>query len=87
VFRWIEWNRLHIGEHGVDCEEAELVVRNAEPPFPRKCGDEKWLVIGRGRGGRLVQVIYIIDPDKTIFVIHARPLTQREKQRYRRRQK
>jgi hypothetical protein len=26
-----------------------------------------------------VQVVYVLDPDDTIFVIHARPLTDREK--------
>ena len=30
-------------------------------------------------------VVFIIDDDKSIFVIHARPLTDREKQRLRRR--
>ena len=54
-------------------EEAEMVVRNAKPPFPRKIGDEKWTVIGRGIGGRFLQVIYLVDPDETDFVIHARP--------------
>jgi hypothetical protein len=29
TFRWIDWNRDHIGEHGVNPEEAELVVGNA----------------------------------------------------------
>jgi uncharacterized DUF497 family protein len=83
-FRWIEWNRDHIAEHGVETEEAEMVVENAKPPFPRKIGDEKWLVIGRGVGGRFLQVIYLTDPDKTIFVIHARPIDDREKRRLRR---
>jgi uncharacterized DUF497 family protein len=84
-FRWIDWNRDHIAEHGV--EEEEMVVRNAKPPFPRKHGDEKWTVIGRGVGGRFLQVIYLVDPDKTLFVIHARPINYREKKRLRRRWK
>ncbi len=83
-FRWIDWNREHIAEHGVEREEAEMVARNAKPPFPRKIGDDKWLVIGRGVGGRFLQVIYLTDPDKTIFVIHARPIDDREKRRLRR---
>jgi hypothetical protein len=29
--------------------------------------------------------VFVIDPDDSIFVIHARPLTEREKRRYRRR--
>jgi uncharacterized protein len=84
-FRWIEWNRNHIAEHGVDWEEAEMVIRQAKPPFPRKIEDEKWLVMGRGRGGRLIQVIYVPDPEGSIFIIHARQLTESEKRRYRRR--
>ena len=46
--------------------------------------DDKRLVWGRGRGGRLLQVIFVLDDDGTVFIIHARPLTQKEKQRYRR---
>jgi uncharacterized DUF497 family protein len=84
-FRWIEWNRDHIAEHGVSADEAETVVRHMRPPFPRQIGDDKLLVWGRGQGGRILQVIYVLDPDDTIFVIHARPLTEREKRRYRRR--
>ncbi len=33
----------------------------------------------------LLQVVFVIDPDDTVFVIHARPLTERERKRYRRR--
>ena len=40
-FRWIEWNRDHLDEHGVDWEEAEAVVRQAKSPFPQQIGDEK----------------------------------------------
>lgn len=86
-FRWIIWNRDHIAEHGVEPEEAELVVRTARPPFPEQIGDDKLLVRGPGQGGRLLQVIYVLDPDDTVFVIHARPLTDREKARYSRRKR
>jgi uncharacterized protein len=85
-FRWNEWNIDHIAEHGVRPEEAEAVVRNAKPPYPRRHMDDKWLVRGRGIGGRLVQVIFIIDEEEgeTLYVTHARPLTQKEKRRFRR---
>jgi uncharacterized DUF497 family protein len=86
-FRWIDWNRDHVAEHGVGWEEAEMVIRLAERPFPERISDDKFLVIGKGNGGRFLQVIYVIDPDDTIFVIHARPLTDREKARYRRRRR
>jgi hypothetical protein len=41
----------------------------------------KWLVIGRGIGGRLIRVIYLLDDDQTVFVIHAMPLTTRRRRR------
>jgi uncharacterized DUF497 family protein len=83
-FRWNEWNTEHIARHGVTPDEAEKVVRNARRPYPSRRGDSKRLVWGRGLGDRFVQVIYIEDPDGTIFVIHARPLTDQEKRQYRR---
>lgn len=84
-FRWIKWNVEHVAKHGVDREEAETVVRGVRKPYPQQIGEDKLFVIGRGRGGRYLQVVYILDPDDTVFVIHARPLTAREKKRYRRR--
>jgi uncharacterized protein len=84
-FRWNEWNLDHIAKHGVDPLEAEFVVRNAKRPYPLRKEEEKWLVRGRGRGGRPIQVVFIVDDDKSVFVIHARPLDKRkEKRRFRR---
>jgi uncharacterized DUF497 family protein len=57
-FRWNDWNEEHVGKHGVSIEEAERVVENARSPFPRMIEDDKRLVWGRGRGGRLLQVIF-----------------------------
>ncbi len=84
-FRWISWNEEHIASHGVGPEEAEDAVRNARAPFPLVQADERYLVWGPTEGGRLLQVVFVIDPDDTIFVIHARELTRKEKKRYRRR--
>ena len=84
-FRWNEWNRDHATKHGVAVEEAEAVVRTASPPYPESLGEGKWIVIGRGIGGRWAQVIYVIDEEGTFYIIHARALTDREKRRYRRR--
>ena len=50
----------------------------------RKIGDGKYLVIGQAADGRYCQVIYVFDPDAAIFIIHARPLNDLEKRRYRR---
>ena len=62
-----------------------MVVEGAEPPYPQRHRNDTWLVIGRGHDGRFVQVVYLLDPDGTAYIIHARPLTDREKRRYRRR--
>jgi uncharacterized DUF497 family protein len=83
-FHWVEWTRNHLAEHGIEPAEAEQVVINARRPFPRKIGDEKWLVWGPGQGGRLLQVIFVRLSSNKVFVIHARPLTAIEKKRYRR---
>lgn len=81
-FRWHEWNVEHIDKHGVSTDEAEGIVRAGRPRYR---GDGKYLVRGRGSGGRWLQVIYVLDDDGTVFVIHARPLNEREKRRHRRR--
>ena len=61
VFRWNDWNIEHIALHGVSPPEAELVIQSACQPFPRKIHEDKWLVWGRGNGGRLLQVIFVFD--------------------------
>jgi len=86
-FRWNEWNTQHIAAHGVDPGEAEIVVTQAKQPYPQGRADGKYLVCGQGRGGRYMQVIYILDEDGTIYIIHARPMTDREKRRYRRKRR
>ena len=84
-FRWDDSNIQHIAYHGVLPEEAERVILTARRPFPLARADDKWLVWGRGKGGRWLQVVYVLDENDTVFVIHARPLTDREKRRLRRR--
>lgn len=84
-FRWNAWNVEHIACHGVDPEEAEEVVEDSEAPYPLFRGDGKWLVWGPAHGGRLLQVVFVLDASGSVFVIHARPLAEREKRRYRRR--
>lgn len=83
-FRWNSWNYEHVEIHGVAADEAEAVVETARSPFPRMIEDDKWIVWGRGSGGRLLQVVFLIDPDDTVFIIHARPLSEKERRRYRR---
>ena len=86
-FRWNQWNTEHIAEHGITQPEAEYVVRHARRPYPQLASRGKWLVRGPTAIGRFVQVMYILDPPDAAYVIHARPLTDREKRRYRRRKR
>jgi uncharacterized DUF497 family protein len=86
-FRWNAWNLDHATRHGVTVAEIERVVRSAKAPYPEVREDAKWRVVGRGTGGRIIQVIYLIDPAGTIYVIHARALTDSEKKRDRRRRR
>lgn len=84
-FRWNDWNEEHIGAHDIEPEEAEEILLGAKPPFPLVQDDEKYLVWGATEAGRLRQVVFVMDADDTVFVIHARALTAKEKKRFRRR--
>ena len=86
-FRWIAWNVEKVEGHGLTVAQVEHVVNGARRPYPKPLGNEKWLVIGEAPGGRLMQVIYIVDDDDALFVIHARPLTRNEQRRARRRRR
>jgi uncharacterized DUF497 family protein len=85
LFRWNEWNLEKVTRHGVRPEEAEEAASSARRPYPQRSYDDRWLVWGPTRAGRLIQVVYLVDDDGTAFVIHARPLTETEKRRFRRR--
>ena len=86
-YRWNEWNVGHISEHGVEPAEAEAVVDGARRPWLRYDGDGKYRVRGKTTTGRWLQVIFIIDPPGVVYVIHARPLTNRERRNSRRRRR
>jgi hypothetical protein len=77
-FRWIEWNLAKIEKHGCDRREVERVVNNPVRGYPRRDG-EKYLVYGRGQGNRWIRVVYLIDTDGTMFVIHAMPVSGRRR--------
>jgi uncharacterized DUF497 family protein len=83
-FRWNGWNHEQAAKHGVPPDEAEHVVRFARRPYPRRTGGDRWYVVGRGTGDRLIEVAFLVDPDETIFVIHAMPLGGRRRRRKRR---
>jgi uncharacterized DUF497 family protein len=82
-FRWNDWNLDHVMKHGVSAAEAESIVRGAIRPWPQRRGREKWVVEGRGVGDRPVRVVYVIDYDNTLYVIHAMPLSTRRRRRSR----
>jgi uncharacterized DUF497 family protein len=84
-FRWIAWNVNHVARHGVTPAEAEYVVNQARRPFPRRIEDDKRLVWGQTADGTYLQVIYVLDPDGAVFVIHAMPMTQKQKRQFKRR--
>jgi hypothetical protein len=83
-FRWIQWNIDKVTLHGVTPPEAEHVVECATNPYPQYRTDGMFLVWGPTPAGRLVQVVYVLDEDDSVFVIHARPLTGKEKRQWRR---
>jgi uncharacterized DUF497 family protein len=87
AFRWNDWNIEHIARHNVLPGDAEWVVLRGRAPWPSYEGDGRWLVRGQDRSGLLIQVVYVIDGDELIYVIHARPLTDREKRQWRRRRR
>jgi hypothetical protein len=44
-------------------------------------------VVGRRADGAYLQVVFVYDPPGVVFVIHAMPLTERERRAARRRRK
>lgn len=86
-FRWNEWNIDHVGKHGVAPGEAEHVVNHVRSPYPQELGEGKFLAVGQTEDGRYMQVVYVFDPPGVVFVIHARPLRELEKRRFRRRRR
>jgi hypothetical protein len=72
-FRWNEYNRAKIASHNVSQWEAEHIVRNAKPPYPRCHKKGTFLAIGKLPGGMTVQVVFVQDPVpwNQVYVIHA----------------
>jgi uncharacterized DUF497 family protein len=86
-FRRGRWNFDHVSEHGISPAEAEYLISSARPPYPIGIEQSKSLVVGKLLDGTYAQGIYVLDEDRTAFIIHARPLTESEKRRYRRRKR
>jgi hypothetical protein len=56
-----------------DCEDP-ATRRNPCAAY-RTLRETWWLVWGRTPSGRALQVVFVLDEDDTIYVIHARDLT------------
>ena len=84
VFRSNAWNVDHLAPHGVAPDDAEFLVEHARKPYPADVGDERYRVRGKSLAGRYLQVVFIFSPDDVVYVIHARPLTDREIRQFRR---
>jgi uncharacterized DUF497 family protein len=84
-FRWNRANIEHIELHNITPEQAEYVVKHTRRPYPEKRENGKFFVAGRTQEGTYIQVVFVIDPPPLVYVIHARPLNDREKRIYRRR--
>ena len=72
-FRWHDWNIQHIAKHNVSPEEAEYVVRHAKPPYPRRHKKGTWIAKGPTWESCLLQVVFYVDENDDIYVIHAMP--------------
>jgi hypothetical protein len=70
---WIPKNLMHIAEHDVEPYEAMYVIDHARPPYPRKTGNEKFLVWGQTEGGRYLQVVFIYPDDDEIDIGYLEP--------------
>jgi uncharacterized DUF497 family protein len=60
-------------------------VEDASGSWPEDAGEDRYRVLGKGPDGAYLHVVFIFDPPGVVYVIHARPMNQSEKRRYRRR--
>ena len=63
---------------------AQLALSQPYLAVSQDWGDETWCAEQKAQEK---QVVFVLDEDDTVFVIHARPLTEREKRRLRRQKK
>jgi uncharacterized DUF497 family protein len=61
----------------------ELLLRRSQ----REEAGNRWTVWGQTEEGYYLQVVFVLDPDETIYVIHSRPLTDKEKRILRRKRR
>jgi uncharacterized DUF497 family protein len=84
-FQWDDANIDHIGQHGVNPEEAEEAYldpyRRGVPVHPHP-NEDRWGVLGRTDAGRSLFLVFTKRAGN-IRIISARDATKAEKQQYR----
>jgi hypothetical protein len=60
--------------------EIEAIVSHPAQG-PHHVGDDKYVVVGRGIGERLIEVASVIDAAGPVFVSHAQQVTTRRRRR------
>lgn len=84
-FVWPQQQIDHIAEHGVTPEEVEEVCFGK--PFVRRAKSEGknpvYYVLGKTKAGRYLFCVVIVFPDGNGYPVSARPMTRKEKRRYR----
>jgi uncharacterized DUF497 family protein len=66
IFAYDDWNREHVQKHSVSCADAEYVVENARPPYPKKIEEGKFMVYGPSRAGEILEVVFAFKTDAEI---------------------
>ena len=80
---WDAWNLVHIRKHGISPLDVEWVLSNPDPkPLFQKSRTGTIAVWGKSRDGRYLLVILAEREDSAYYVVTARPMSVREKQRY-----
>ncbi len=81
--RWV-WSKSiehHIALHRVTRKEVEEVFQS-QPLIMKGRGQDIYIAFGRTDSGRLLIVPYVINPDKSGFVLTARDTAQKEQRLY-----
>ena len=87
TFDWDDDNVGHIGEHGVEPEEAEdalLDPRRLSTAARRVTGERRFAAIGATEEGRILLVVFTVRHGM-VRVVTAHDASSRDKRRYRRR--
>ena len=84
---WPEDRIKHISEHQVTPEEVEEVCFESPLVFREKSKDKNpvYYVLGQTAAGRYLFCVVICFPDGNGYPVTARDMTEKEKQRFRKR--